>query len=451
MTTSLDGLAISGSSPRGEIARDPDEYHGDQNAENRLASLQTVDGSNVHYRTQSNVVNGAPVTRSTTPQAELAGVFCPPCTERKAEPGGNGRTRKNAKHKCKNCLELKNNRKAAHERESGHSPAPKPGVSPVAKQTQHKKGSSSRSKDQVARSQAQLETLRALWSRSKTGEAAGSNSSKPWRVATAARPAQEESDDQMDYETEEDDPANRPRPIPRNDPQWTFLGERRDSRPVITRIQDNCRQWHPESQLRRGAPSADFFDGQGRGVQFNAAGSSGTNSAPPAIACKHPGPLMVGPGQASIAPDVTRKGLSLHGNTGDRPQPYQDPSRALLSAFPALKYMYQVQEAEKSQELFNKAFSNSQQSTSIKCMDSPFDVTSSMDYTLHPKAGPAQQPWSMNPAFKEHNGRMLEPADDYKLSSEDTEMIAMFMNFPPDPEPEPASPSATGPPPAIDT
>ncbi|KAL1849589.1 hypothetical protein Daus18300_013236 [Diaporthe australafricana] len=496
-TTPFTGLASPGSSPGRDLVSYPDDYHSDQDGEDQPASLQTANESNVHPRTQPNGINGAHVTKFKALKATLAGVWCPDCEKRKAEPGENNRSRKHAKHKCQDCREVKEAARAAHESQFGPAPAPSSLLSPAVSQandnagsmpqlmdqdsrtmsqdsrtmSQHSKTMSqhSRTMSQHSRPQAESETLGASGSRSGPRSTAWPESNKRWMVHTVAGPSEEDSDDRIDDDTASDDPVNPPKPIHKNDPHKDCFGQARDLRPVIAQIQDNTRQWHPESQLRPGALAIDLFNEQNRAAHFNDAGSSKTNPSPPASAWKDPGPLKAAPGQTSIAPDVTRKDLFLIDDTGDRPQPYQSTSHALQAsqamayealsapddavntARAALDYHDQVREFEKFQESFNEDLSDAQQS--VRTLDAPWGVRSSMDYSLVSEPGSAQQPWSENPAFKEYHGPILKPADEEELSAEDKQMIDEYINWPPgsDPEPEPASPAATGPPPATNT
>ncbi|KAK2599855.1 hypothetical protein N8I77_011577 [Diaporthe amygdali] len=211
-------------------------------------------------------------------------LWCNVCTERKAQPGEDGRTRKNARHGCKDCLHLREQVRSANGSPAGSSPASKSfGATASTPGRITKRRRQPKSKYKQA-SQKQVEGVcKALWLRQNQGETNESVSRQRWVMATATIPSHELKDDDLDDSTVEDDPMHPPRCIPKDDPHTDFLGQPRNAE-YLAMIHQNIQQWQQQPQPASLAPQPDFYDDQGQGVFFNGHGAPGAPAIPaPAI------------------------------------------------------------------------------------------------------------------------------------------------------------------------
>lgn len=194
-------------------------------------------------------------------------MWCEECTELKTKPGEDGRKRKNAKYRCKECAAL---REKAGLSRGKKQPAPPPTPSshgtPPAGQARLEPGNSRSTPKKAEPSQTiTVENLPAIWQRQNKGKTAQPASNKQWKLAVVPN-QQQERNRGFDPGTESDEPNNPPECI-KNSPVVDVFGKPKDHSEFIRQIQRNCRRWKAQPPAAAG-PSADFLGDDGTLTNF---------------------------------------------------------------------------------------------------------------------------------------------------------------------------------------
>ncbi|KAI7775421.1 hypothetical protein LA080_006844 [Diaporthe eres] len=130
--------------------------------------------------------------------------WCRDCIRLKTLPGENGRSRRNAKHGCLKCAELRGEAGPRGKRQAGHSSTPNGQGNPPATQAQPEPGNSRPTPKKPL-------PLSSIWQRQNPGETAQSVHRKEWKLAVPSKKRQEHIRG-FDPGTESDDSDNPPKP-----------------------------------------------------------------------------------------------------------------------------------------------------------------------------------------------------------------------------------------------
>lgn len=183
----------------------------------------------------------SPSKKARTPKVKR--VFCDSCIQRKKEPGDDGRGRKNAKHKCKECAELTETATEQAERTPGsRRTTPAAGKERPISHKQNNRGAS-----QPASGKPEIRTR--LFE------------------PIPLRP-HHEVEWASDPGTESDDPNNPPIPIVLN-PLVNQFGVERDLSRSSSQIQENRPQWNEIPRSEAAGSRPDLYDDQGQPRRFS--------------------------------------------------------------------------------------------------------------------------------------------------------------------------------------
>lgn len=178
----------------------------------------------------------SPSKKARTPKVKR--VFCDSCIQRKKEPGDDGRGRKNAKHKCKECAELTETAKEQAERTPGsRRTTPAAGQERPISHKQNNRGASQPASGKRER---------------------GTRTFEPHHEVEWA----------SDPGTESDDPNNPIIPIVLN-PLVDEFGVKRDLSRSSPQIQENRPQWNERPRSEATVSRPDLYDDQGRPRRFS--------------------------------------------------------------------------------------------------------------------------------------------------------------------------------------